>query len=93
MSFKPKFKPIRSFSEGLDFADLCTVKFLFFFTLIITKLTHSFIKSLQVDFLFGLSQLVLVVLTLDLQLVAHQRSGQIPVAWDFYDGNLTLAQI
>lgn len=56
-------------------------------------MTHSFIKSLQVDFLFGLSQLVLVVLALDLQLVTHQRSGQIPVARDFDDGNLTLAQI
>lgn len=56
-------------------------------------MTHSFIKSLQVDFLFGLSQLVLVVLALDLQLITHQRSGQIPVAWDFDDGNLTLAQI
>lgn len=60
-----------------------------FSTLISITLTHSFIKPLQVDFLFGLSQLVFVVLALDLQLVAHQRSRQIPVAWDFYDGNLT----
>lgn len=31
MSFKPKFKSIRIFSEGLDFADLCAVSFFFFY--------------------------------------------------------------
>lgn len=90
MSFKPKFKS-RDFFRGAWILLTCVYYkgcFLFF-TLITIKLTHSFIKSLQVDFLFGLSQLVLVVLALDLQLVTHQRSRQIPVAWDFYDGNLT----
>lgn len=29
MRFKPKFKSIRIFSEGLDFADLCAVRFFF----------------------------------------------------------------
>lgn len=53
--------------------------------------THPFVKSLQVDFLFGLDQLLLVVLALDLQLVAHQRSRQVSVARNLNDGNLTFA--
>lgn len=49
---------------------------------------HPLIEALEVDLLLGLSQLLPVILTLDLQLVADQRSRQVPVAGDLNDGNL-----
>lgn len=50
--------------------------------------THSFIEALEVAPLLGLCQLLTVILALDLQLVTHQRSRQVPIARDLNDGQL-----
>lgn len=50
--------------------------------------SHPLIEALEVDPLLGLSQLLPVVLTLDLQFIDDQRSRQVPVPRDFNDGNL-----
>lgn len=53
-----------------------------------SSLTHPFIEAFEVDSLFGLSQLLSIILALDLQLVTHQRSWKVSVARDLDDGNL-----
>lgn len=50
--------------------------------------SHPFIEAFEVDSLFGFSQLLSIILALDLQLVTHQRSRQVSVARDLNDGNL-----